>query len=189
MPQHLTVAVTDDQKGHLNADCGGTDVGTDSYTVNFVNAYYASTGSFVQCPEDCKDRIRYGCSADPGTYFFKITDLSDGAAYTKAATQVISNGADGKAVAGPFKHAKDYRGNTAVNDVGMHVYQVEEVLNANGDPLPEGGTANGITYDTNVYKVTVNVQDDEKGNMTASVVYPAGDAVSFENVKEYKRLY
>lgn len=173
VPQHLTVAVTDDQKGHLNADCGGTDVGTDSYTVNFVNAYYASTEASFNVLKTVKTGYDTVAPADPGTYFFKITDLSDGAAYTKAATQVISNGADGKAVAGPFKYAKDYRGNTAVNDVGMHVYQVEEVLNANGDPLPEGGTANGITYDTNVYKVTVNVQDDEKGNMTASVVYPA----------------
>ena len=58
-------------------------------------------------------------------------------------------------------------------DGGQHIYIVREVDNR----LP------GITYDTNEYKVTVDVSVDSSGDVTSVVTYPRNsNGVSFSNI-------
>lgn len=53
-------------------------------------------------------------------------------------------------------------------EAGDHVYTVREQIPANAT----NGEYKGVTYDTTGYTVTVKVEDDGKGALTATVTYP-----------------
>lgn len=56
---------------------------------------------------------------------------------------------------------------------GEHTYTVREVV-------PDGGMADGVTYDTREFSAHVRVTDNGTGALEASVTYPDGD-IAFEN--------
>ena len=59
---------------------------------------------------------------------------------------------------------------------GEHTYTVREVV-------PDGGMADGVTYDTREFSAHVSVTDNGAGALEASVTYPDG-AIAFENAYE-----
>lgn len=56
---------------------------------------------------------------------------------------------------------------------GEHTYTVREVV-------PDGGMADGVTYDTREFSAHVSVADNGAGALKASVTYPDGE-IAFEN--------
>lgn len=56
---------------------------------------------------------------------------------------------------------------------GEHTYTVREVV-------PDGGMADGVTYDTREFSAHVSVTDNGTGALEASVTYPDGE-IAFEN--------
>lgn len=54
---------------------------------------------------------------------------------------------------------------------GTYYYTVSE----------ESGSAEGITYDQNVYRIAITVKDDQSGHLLASVEYEGGSAPVFRN--------
>lgn len=56
---------------------------------------------------------------------------------------------------------------------GEHAYTVREVV-------PDGGMADGVTYDTREFSAHVSVTDNGAGALEASVTYPDGE-IAFEN--------
>ena len=54
------------------------------------------------------------------------------------------------------------------SEAGEHDYAISEVV-------PDGGIANGVTYDQSVYKVHVSVKDNGEGQLVPEVVYEGSD--------------
>lgn len=58
--------------------------------------------------------------------------------------------------------------NLTFSKVGTYIFTVNEVSNTNGDETADGS---GMTYDTNIATVTVNVMDNHDGTLKADVIY------------------
>ena len=63
--------------------------------------------------------------------------------------------------------------NLTFSKVGTYIFTVNEVSNTNGDETADGS---GMTYDTNIATVTVNVMDNHDGTLKADVIYSNGQA-------------
>lgn len=77
------------------------------------------------------------------------------------------------------------------NKTGEKAYVVKEIIPEGATQNSDGTyTANGVTYDNTVYRVTVNLTDDGKGKITADISYKKGEeearSVIFNNRYESK---
>ncbi|MGN0363834.1 MAG: Spy0128 family protein, partial [Bilifractor sp.] len=150
----VTVHVKDNGKGKLDVTYG--DDNAKAFAgANFTNSYAASGEAVLTASKSLE-----GKTLEAGAYSFELKD-SDG-----KVLQTKKNAADGKVTFDPITYALD-----DLKDAGekgkTYTYTISEVL-------PEGVSASnptkdGITYDTSVKTVKVNVADN--GNGTLNVTY------------------
>ena len=91
-----------------------------------------------------------------GEFTFELLDEQD------KQVAITTNDADGN-----LSFGLDY------DKPGEHTYTVREVV-------PDGGMADGVTYDTREFSAHVSVTDNGTGALEASVTYPDGE-IAFEN--------
>ncbi len=148
----VTVTVTDDGKGNLNASVAG-----DGEAATFRNTYKAETTS----ASISAVKSLTGRALKDGEFSFTLT-AKDNAPMPEGAKDgklTVTN--DGTAVNfGSIKYDK----------AGTYRYTITE----------DAGNISGVTYDDSTKNVTVTVTDDGKGNLNASVAGD-GEAATFRN--------
>lgn len=150
----VQVSVVDNRNGTVGAtvtDGDGAVLGTGS-KFSFTNEYKVTgTSATIKGTKRLSGRGLAG-----GEFTFELLDEQD---YQVATT---TNDVDGN-----LSFGLDY------DKPGEHTYTVREVV-------PDGGMADGVTYDTREFSAHVSVTDNGAGALEASVTYPDGD-IAFEN--------
>ena len=163
---HVTVTVTDNKAGQLEAAvtymAGGTDY-NDLYITNngmkFTNTYSAS-GTLVGDTKLVVSKTLTGRDwAEGETFTFNIADVTEGAplpANTSVTIGKPESGTVNTAAFGDIAYDEDDIGNT-------YTYTVKE----------QPGSATGVTYDATEYTVTVNVavNADDASMLDVTAVY------------------
>lgn len=150
----VQVSVVDNRDGTVGAtvtDGDGAVLGTGS-KFSFTNEYKV-TGTSATITGT--KRLSGRGLAD-GEFTFELLDEQD----KQVATTTNDAG-------GNLSFGLDY------DKPGEHTYTVREVV-------PDGGMADGVTYDTREFFAHVSVTDNGTGALEASVTYPDGD-IAFEN--------
>ena len=109
--------------------------------LNFVNTYSPAAVDFSVTPSVSVTKRLDGRDLQENEFTFELVEGNQVVATAK-------NKADGTVVFGTQNYTKP----------GTHVYTIREAK----------GNAAGVTYDTEVYTVTVNVEDNGKGQLVAS---------------------
>lgn len=150
----VRVSVVDNRDGTVGAtvaDGDGAALGTGS-KFSFTNEYKVTETSATITGTK---RLSGRGLAD-GEFTFELLDEQD------KQVAITTNDADGNLSFG-----------LGYDKPGEHTYTVREVV-------PDGGMANGVTYDTREFSAHVSVTDNGAGALEASVTYPDGD-IAFEN--------
>lgn len=150
----VLVSVVDNRDGTVGAtvtDGDGAALGT-GLKFSFTNEYKV-TGTSATITGT--KRLSGRDLAD-GEFTFELLDEQDNQVAT------TTNDADGNLSFG-----------LGYDKPGEHTYMVREVV-------PDGGVADGVTYDTREFFAHVSVTDNGTGALEASVTYPDGD-IAFEN--------
>lgn len=120
------------------------------------------------------------------TFYFQLTATNDNArsVLPTAKTVEVASLTDGSA---------DFNfGDMSFSKVGVYTFTVNEVADENGAETTDGS---GMTYDTNICTVTVNVTDNHDGTLKADVTYSNNvnssvtDKVQFNNTYEASMNY
>lgn len=162
-PKTVLVSVVDNRNGTVGAtvaDGEGAALGT-GLKFSFTNEYKVTgtsatiTGTKRLSGRDLAD----------GEFTFELLDEQGNQVAT------TTNDADGNL---SFDLDYDKPGEHIDYDKpGEHTYMVREVV-------PDGGVADGVTYDTREFSAHVSVTDNGAGALEASVTYPDGE-IAFEN--------
>lgn len=150
----VRVSVVDNRDGTVGAtvaDEAGAALGAGS-KFSFTNEYKVTETSATITGTK---RLSGRGLAD-GEFTFELLDEQD------KQVAITTNDADGNLSFG-----------LGYDKPGEHTYTVREVV-------PDGGMANGVTYDTREFSAHVSVTDNGAGALEASVTYPDGD-IAFEN--------
>lgn len=153
-PKTVLVSVVDNRNGTVGAtvaDGEGAALGT-GLKFSFTNEYKV-TGTSATITGT--KRLSGRDLAD-GEFTFELLDEQGNQVAT------TTNDADGN-----LSFDLDY------DKPGEHTYMVREVV-------PDGGVADGVTYDTREFSAHVSVTDNGAGALEASVTYPDGE-IAFEN--------
>ena len=153
----MTITVTDDLKGNLVARV--EILGADELV--FTNTYtYGPTDVLLS-----GDKTLEGKVLGEGEFSFDLHKAD--AEWNKGdLIETVTNDADGK-----FSFTALH-----FDTAGTYYYLVSE---QNG-----GETIDGITYDATVYRVTITVTDDLKGNLVAEITIDGADVITFVNEYE-----
>lgn len=162
----LTITVSDkDGQGSLDVD---VELAGEAETAEFTNEYHASGTGEIDLTKSLTGRPT-GLSA--GEFKFAIYEKdADG-----NLDQMMEVDEDGTPTSNPLIASNDADGNIHFElsydetDQGTHTYVIKEI--DTGDP--------NITYDGTEIQVSVNVEDDGDGTMTATTTYP--EDTTFEN--------
>ena len=194
----VTVKVTDNGEGQLEAEVvyGDKGVDTNDDTVadvaQFTNSYSAS-GSLegdangnLTVTKNYTSNLGDPWTPDDSFGFYLEADMSD--ADTKTA---MDNGwirlpdnagtadAAGITITDTDTHQASF-GDITFTEDGTYKFIVREIVPQDDDPDTEGVQNAGITYDTSAKTVTVNVEDNGDGTLTASVD-EGSDDLTFNN--------
>ena len=159
----VEVTVTDNGKGALVAAVTVNDKSDGSITFDNVYKYI-----------DAEDEVTITGSKILTGFRTKVQEKEFSFGLYEGATEieVVDVKADGTFAFSTLTYGKD--------DVGKHTYTVKEII-------PEGavgGVYEGRTYDDTVYTVTVDVVDDNKGNIVATAAITGAEAITFTNKYE-----
>ncbi|MCF0143540.1 MAG: Cna B-type domain-containing protein, partial [Firmicutes bacterium] len=162
----VTVTVSDNKDGKLNVVTVYGDGGSGATTA--TNTYSASGTTTLKASKAITGRtFKKG-----DTFTFTVTPVGNAPAFTNPTVTVDPT--TGSSVDVDF-------GTATFTKDGKYTYTVQETV-----PADEKDKIAGITYDTTVYTVTVDVTDDKAGKLTAVNSYSAGgqsvDDVAFTNV-------
>lgn len=150
----VLVSVVDNHDGTVGAtvtDEAGAALGADS-KFSFTNEYKVTgTSATITGTKRLSGR-----DLKDGEFTFELLDEQGNQVAT------ATNDADGNLSFGP-----------GYDKPGEHTYTVREVV-------PDGGMADGVTYDTREFSARVSVTDNGAGALEASVTYPDGE-IAFEN--------
>jgi len=149
----VTIEVTENS-GALEADVSYSVDGDTKGAINFTNTYSA-VGSLTLTGE----KSLSGRTQTAGEFTFTVVEDNGTTAATGA------NQADGAILFSAFEYKYDTT--NGVDDRGTHIYTVKEAA----------GTATGVTYDTAVYTVEVEVTDDGYGGLSAAITAITKDGV------------
>ena len=154
---HVTISVVDNHKGKLETFASINKVLADgtSFAVSsmvFYNLYQAADTQVVFTVKKTMEGLR----TDPSGFQFGLyRDLNE------APIQTVTSDADGVVSFQPVTYTMDHL------QAGSFTYYIKEIVPA--------GAANGITYDSTVYTVTVNLEDDTNGNLVATYTVDGAD--------------
>ncbi|MDD5893656.1 MAG: FctA domain-containing protein [Coriobacteriaceae bacterium] len=157
----VTVSIADGGNGQLAISRSESDAG-----LNFVNAYSSQTDFELGGTKHLDNRA----FAQGDSWNFTVSGVTEGDASVAAPlpenTQTSvepSSGSDVDFSFGKIHYTQQDAGHT-------YVYTVTET-----------GSVAGVDNDATVHTVTVKVNDDGKGNLTADATYSDGDALVFTN--------
>ncbi len=142
----ITVTVTDNHRGVLSAEAIIVNDEGDLSQIVFQNEYTTEGTQIVL--EATKTLTGRDMKAEEFSFVIKEGDT------------VVANGTNKAAAAGEAAEVVFEAIQYTKDDVGEHIYTMEEVV-------PEGGVKDGVTYDTTKYAVTVTVTDNLDGTITA----------------------
>ena len=161
----VEVVLTDNGTGGVNVQTFVNGVENDE--IAFTNAYNIVSGTEVVLRGN---KIVHNKAIEAGKYTFGLYDSSNNELDT------TTNLADGTFVFDAIVYS-------AANEGQTYTYTVKEII-------PDGAVNNvyeGITYDTTVYTVTVEVTDDGQGGLKEIVTITGGgtnNAIIFNNTYE-----
>ena len=117
---------------------------------------------------------------DGETFFFQLTATNDNAqsVLPNAQTVEVTSLTDGSA-------NFDF-GEMSFSKVGKYTFTVNEVADQNGTETTDGS---GMTYDSNVCTVTVNVTDNHDGTLKADVTYSNSAHSSVTDKAQFNNTY
>ena len=117
---------------------------------------------------------------DGETFFFQLTATNDNAqsVLPNAQTVEVTSLTDGSA-------NFDF-GEMSFSKVGKYTFTVNEVADQNGTETTDGS---GMTYDSNVCTVTVNVTDNHVGTLKADVTYSNSAHSSVTDKAQFNNTY
>jgi len=138
--EHVSVTVTDAGDGTLQVAAAYDSEGG----ATFANAYEADGTAQLYASKTLN-----GTAPQAGRFSFELRDESD------ALLQTVANDPLGIAMFEPLAYTLD--------DVGVHRYTIREQLPAGVSE--ESPTLAGVTYDTHVQEVAVNVEDAGDGTL------------------------
>lgn len=114
------------------------------------------------------------------TFYFQLTATNDNArsVLPTAKTVEVASLTDGSA---------DFNfGDMSFSKVGVYTFTVNEVADENGAETTNGS---GMTYDTNICTVTVNVTDNKQGALVADVIYSNSAHSSVTDKAQFNNTY
>lgn len=114
------------------------------------------------------------------TFYFQLTATNDNArsVLPTAKTVEVASLTDGSA---------DFNfGDMSFSKVGLYTFTVNEVADENGAETTDGS---GMTYDSNVCTVTVNVTDNHDGTLKADVTYSNNVNSSVTDKAQFNNTY
>ena len=142
-------------------DSGGEIAPTETSEAWFHNQYQPGTVSAVIMAEKTLD----GGTPAAGQFSFELVDSSSG-----QVLQTVTNSAAGTVNFAPLVYNGD--------ETGSHSYTIRE----------KTGTDTTVDYDAREHGVTVQVEDDGEGNLSAAVSYADGARPVFENNHKFGSL-
>ena len=158
----VTVTVADHGDGTLTVTKSDN---TDA--LNFTNTYTASGSVTLEGTKTLTGR-----DMTEGEFGFTVTDNATKMVVARGSNAAATNGQTGTITFAPITYTQadmvDAEGNF-VSEKDF-TYTVKE----------NGGTKGGVAYSIQSFQVTVHVEDDGAGNLTATATYPTGD-VAFTN--------
>ena len=158
----VTVTVADHGDGTLTVTKSDN---TDA--LNFTNTYTASGSVTLEGTKTLTGR-----DMTEGEFGFTVTDNATKMVVARGSNAAATNGQTGTITFAPITYTQadmvDAEGNF-VSEKDF-TYTVKE----------NGGTKGGVAYSIQSFQVTVHVEDDGAGNLTATATYPTG-GVAFTN--------
>ena len=158
----MTVTVADHGDGTLTVTKSDN---TDA--LNFTNTYTASGSVTLEGTKTLTGR-----DMTEGEFGFTVTDNATKMVVARGSNAAATNGQTGTITFAPITYTQadmvDAEGNF-VSEKDF-TYTVKE----------NGGTKGGVAYSIQSFQVTVHVEDDGAGNLTATATYPTG-GVAFTN--------
>lgn len=182
----------------IKGTLGGITYDSTVYEVSVTVSYDSASGLFSSAVE-----YKSGSSVKPGAVFENIYIPAPVAVSAEGTKELIDNSGSGKTLSDgdflfainpdaanpaddPVEFTKEITNDAAGNIVfidnavyktaGTYIYTVSEVDNE----IP------GINYDASIYRITVKITDDGKGNLlkevsTANIANPASSDIVFKN--------
>lgn len=114
------------------------------------------------------------------TFYFQLTATNDNARSVLPAAKTVE-------VASLTDGSADFNfGDMSFSKVGVYTFTVNEVADENGAETTNGS---GMTYDTNICTVTVNVTDNKQGALVADVTYSNSAHSSVTDKAQFNNTY
>lgn len=171
---YIVVSVTyNEDEQRLEATKTITDENGQETQVKFENKYSSSASTIIEGTKKITGRTFK--ESDDFTFELYETNKDYKVSGTALKTTTINKNDVGKNDSN-FEFEINYA-NLKANEKQTHYYVVKE-------KTPENNNLNGITYDTTIYKVKVEVVDDGQGKATASQTVVDKDAIEFTNMYE-----
>ena len=168
--------------------------GDGTHIVATVQAPYNNPQSLVfENTYDPADATLTGADAIHGTKTLTGRDMKDGETFyfqlaaTNANARSVLPTAKTVEVASLTDGSADFNfGDMSFSKVGKYTFTVNEVADENG---AETGNGSGMTYDSNVCTVTVNVTDNHDGTLKADVTYSNSAHSSVTDKAQFNNTY
>lgn len=168
---YITVSVTyNEDEQRLEATKTITNEKGQESEVKFENKYSSNTSTVIEGTKKITGRTFK--ESDNFTFELYETNKDYKVSGNPLKTTTIDKNDVGENESS-FKFDVDYN-NLKANEKQIHYYVVKE-------KTPENNNLNGVTYDTTLYKVKVEVEDDGKGNATASQEIIDENSIEFTN--------
>lgn len=114
------------------------------------------------------------------TFYFQLTATNDNARSVLPTAKMVE-------VASLTDGSADFNfGDMSFSKVGLYTFTVNEVADENGAETTNGS---GMTYDTNICTVTVNVTDNHDGTLKADVTYSNNVNSSVTDKAQFNNTY
>lgn len=168
--------------------------GDGTHIVATVQAPYNNPQSLVfENTYDPADATLTGADAIHGTKTLTGRDMKDGETFyfqltaTNASAQSVLPNAQTVKVTSLTDGSADFNfGEMSFSKVGRYTFTVNEVADENGAETTNGS---GMTYDTNICTVTVNVTDNKQGALVADVTYSNSAHSSVTDKAQFNNTY
>lgn len=168
---YITVSVTyNEDEQRLEATKTITNEKGQESEVKFENKYSSNTSTVIEGTKKITGRTFK--ESDNFTFELYETNKDYKVSGNPLKTTTIDKNDVGENESS-FKFDVDYN-DLKANEKQTHYYVVKE-------KTPENNNLNGVTYDTTLYKVKVEVEDDGKGNATASQEIIDENSIEFTN--------
>ena len=167
------------------SDADGTHIvatpDTTPQELKFTNTYDPADATLTGTDAIHGTKTLTGRSMKAGeTFYFQLTATNDNARSVLPTAKMVE-------VASLTDGSADFNfGDMSFSKVGLYTFTVNEVADENGAETTDGS---GMTYDTNICTVTVNVTDNHDGTLKADVTYSNNVNSSVTDKAQFNNTY